>query len=405
MTFFCSSLLVRSTKQSIFLPTPISWIASRFALAMILFCYFPILAHSKPTLTANGFVDFSAAVHDQTIKNHIYRNKVVGNDSQLFLKAMMPLDGVKYGAVTKFEMNYNSDKRNENPNLDQAFIFVEGWLGKVEFGNNQAVNQKVKAGTSRLVRGAGGINGKYLENVNLPDSEFILLAQSPIGHGGYSKSALRPYARSQFRALKDDSFDGVEDATKISYYSPRIKGLQLAASYAPNSGNIGVTKQTVRDANFVKIENIFSAAASYEEDFDNLTVELSATAEHGHSRSTRHGNLFAYDFGSSLSYFGFTIGATYSSWGKSLQTDPKTNTSYYTLGISYRFGPFATSLSNLESTCQKNKYSATSLGFDYKLTRDLMPYFELTNFSFDPSSQAVASNRGYAVLTGILFSF
>ena len=90
----------------------------------------------------------------------------MGNDSQLFLKAETVRGEAKYGAVNKFEFNINSDHRNENPNLDQAFAFAENDFGKFEIGNNQAVNQKMKVGATRFARGAGGINGKYLEHVN-----------------------------------------------------------------------------------------------------------------------------------------------------------------------------------------------------------------------------------------------
>lgn len=459
----------------------------------------------KVVFSANGFVDFSVASRDQNsafeqsnlpdgfTQNHLHNQQSVGNDSQVFLKAgTMMQSGTKYGGVAKIEFNFNSDRRNENPNLDQAFLFSESDFGKFEIGNNQAANQKMKAGPARFARGAGGINGKYLEQVNLPMlansaqtssavcsggvggsacnniklPRFILLAQSPIGHGGYAKSFYRrgadnlytsaspdysAFNRSHFRALKDDSFDGVEDATKISYYSSRINGLQIGASYTPNSANIGPTKQTAYDVDLLRIENIFSVAANYSEDFDNVTVEISATAEKGQNKNSKsaigvqRSGLLAYDFGASLSYFGFTIGSSYGSWGSSLQ--PKngiyscdynsdqnlssqncdfnaqkfSNPYYYTLGIAYQFGPVAASVTSLKSTFQKNDYEAISLGLDYKLTRDLMPYFEVTKFSFksnQPSASDIANqasiasaqlqlkdNQGYVFLTGILFSF
>ncbi len=393
--------------------------------------------------------------------------------------------------MAKVEFNYNSDNRNENPNLDQAFTFAEGDFGKVEFGNNQAVNQKMKVGPARFARGSGGINGKYLEQVNLSmlaDSSqsssaacsggvgsaacsnvklprFILLAQSPIGHGGYAKSfyqnaTTNPYEttsfnnsrfnKTRFRALKDDSFDGVEDSTKISYYTPRMAGLQLGMSYAPTTNN-GVTSNIGRDVDLTSINNIFSFAANYSEDFDNVGVGLSATAEKGKIKNSsaisgiQREDLLAYDLAATITYFGFSLGASYGSWGKSLQaksgiyscdynsaqnlTDQNcasgakkfSNPHYYTAGIAYSFGPIAASITGIKSEFQENKYQALSLGLDYKLTKSFMPYFEITKFAFtsnqpralDVASQAALSsssrqirdNRGYVFLTGILFSF
>ena len=293
-----------------------------------------------------------------------------------------------------------------------------------------------------------------------------MLAQSPVGHGGYARGFYRrgmdnaydpgdsdysDFNRNHFRAIKDDSFDGMEDATKLSYYSPRIEGLQLGASYAPNNAHDGFTIHAGPGFDFFRLENMFSFGANYSQDFDNLGVEISATAEKAHvnnSRSVagfRRENLFSYDVGTTISYFGFSVGASYGSWGKSLQ--PKngvyscdydssltlaaqtcsgnvqkfSNPYYYTLGLAYQFGPVATSITNIKSTFQKNIYEAVSLGLDYKLTRDLMPYFELTKFTFtsnQPSASditnqnAIASsqrqirnNQGYVFLTGILYSF
>lgn len=459
----------------------------------------------SPVFAVNGFVNFSAAQRNQEnsfekanlpdgmTSNYMSSPQVIGNDSQFFFKAAtMDESRAKYGAVAKVEFNFNSDGRNENPNLDQAFLFSEQQFGKFELGNNQAVNQKMKTGPARFARAAGGINGKYLESVNMPMltnssqstspvcsggvgstacsnvklPRFILLAQSPIGHGGYAKSFYRrgadnayqsaspdynDFNRSHFRALKDDSFDGVEDATKISYYTPRIEGLQLGASYTPTSANSGFTADTALDVDLMQITNIVSFGANYSEDFDNLGVTISATSENGQVKNSKsaagveRSNLAAYDFATTLSYFGVTIGASYGSWGKSLQ--PKNeiyscnynsslslsdqtctndaekfkNPYYYTTGIAYSFGPIAASITNIKSQFQKNNYEAVSLGLDYKLSRDLMPYFEFTKFSFKSnqpitsdtvnqstiaSNQAqVRDNQGYVFLTGILISF
>ena len=457
---------------------------------------------NSPVFVASGFVNFSAAYanqdnsfeHSTLIDGYSHNNfnqpTSIGNDSQVFLKSGVKVQsGAKYGAVAKFEMNINQDRFSEKPNLDQAFLYRESEIGKFEFGNNKAVNQMMKVGPARFARGAGGINGKYLEYINLPMlaassqsaapacsggvgspscsniklPQFILLAQSPIGHGGgaksfYARNTTSPnspdysaYNRSNFRALKDDSFDGMEDATKISYYSPRIEGLQIGASFTPSIGNIGLTKQTAYDVAAVRYENIISLGANYEQDFDNLGMLLSATAEKAQVKNAKssfgveRGNLFSYDVGASFSYFGFTVGASYGSWGSSMlpkngiyscDYNPSQNLSaqncsssakkfsdphYYTAGISYRIGPIAASLTGIKTTYEKNDYKALSLGLDYKLTRDLMPYFEATKFEFTSnhvsaqdvtnqgsvasSQNQIRNNSGYVFMTGILYSF
>ncbi len=409
-----------------------------FLVRILIFVFLltPQLSYSQ-TFTKNGFVNLSSSLRSQPsqfeekklpdyqTRNHLNNPASIGADSQIFFKLTKnSKDDLNYGVVAKAEFNFNSDIRNLGPGIDQMFTFAEGNFGKVEFGNNQPVNQQMKTGPAKFARGAGGINGKYLENVNLPmisGSEsaphFILLAQSPVGHGGYAKSFYQPtstniseYHESQYRALKDDSFDGVEDATKLSYSSPRIGGLKVGASYTPDGSKIGTTKQIAYDSSYTRIENIFSVGANYAEDFDNLGVEFSTTAERGKIRNANRKDLFAYDFGGSLSYFGFTLGGSWGSWGDSLQAksgeySKQGKTDYRTLGLSYKFGPLATSITSLNSSFQKNKYSAISFGVDYKLRRNLMPYLEVTKFAFSSANAGAIDNSGYVFLSGILYSF
>ena len=429
---------------------------------------------NTPVYLLDGFANFSAASRNQasafdharlpnSTSNNLTKNAIaIGNDTQIFFKTgVRDKEKNKYGVIAKAEFNFNSDGRDAYPVLDQAFWFSENKKkGRLEVGNITAVNQKMKSGPAKFARGAGGINGKYLENVNLPASSssnaniksprFILLAQSPIGHGGYARGFNNlslnddsSFNRGHFRALKDTSFDGVEDATKLNYYTPRIAGLKVGLSYTPNSNDSGVTSTKYHNLDEAELHNVVSLALNYLEYFDNLRLEVSATAERGkvqNSRSSsgiqRH-DLSSYDLGLTLSYFGFDLGASYGSWGKSLSAkngiyaceydsgsslvsqDCSANSNrfsdpyYYTAGIAYSFGPIAGSLTTLRSEFEANKYDAISFGLDYKLSKSLMPYFEVTRFELesnqpqasDLTNQVVFDNQGYVFLTGILIKF
>ncbi len=435
---------------------------------------------------ANGFINFTASFNDQNkISNQYDQKYFIGNDSQIYLKAHRQIkEDTTFGAVAKVEFNYNSAQKNEIPNLDQTFFYAENNFGKFEFGNNKAVNQMMKTGPARFARGAGGINGKYLEQVNFAmltgdaDSSskvcngsatdvacaniklprFIVLAQSPIGHGGNAKgfnnyqaqSDYYGFNRSRFRALKDDSFDGFEDATKLNYYTPRFYDIKLGISYTPTTASQGFTANNMQDLDLIRYDNVISFGANYSSSINNVGISFSLTAEEGQIKNLQagapqRGKLFAYDVGAALSYFGFTIGASYGSWGNSAQ--PKTgiyscnynsnlllasqtcqvdtshysNPNYYTLGIAYEFGPIGASITSINSNFQKNNYQAIAFDLDYKYTKYLMPYIEITRFAFK-SNQPMASNivnqnslsnsqrqlkdnSGFVFLTGILFSF
>lgn len=375
---------------------------------------------NSPIFVADGFANFFAVNSNEG--DNFKEESFVGNDSQLFLKSgVMTEEKTKHGIIAKFEFNANSGGVRQNPNLDQIFLFSEGNFGKFEIGNSQAANQKMKSGPAEFARGAGGINGKYIEALQLPSSgSFILLAQSPIGHGGYAANSESYLRKNNFRALKDNSFDGVEDATKFSYFTPRFEGLKLGFSYAPNTENSGITTTKYYHNSVATIKDVFSAGVNYADDFDNLGVKISVTAEKGKVKKGYRKDLFAYDASATLNYFGFDIGASFGSWENSLQKQENflasSRANYHSFGLGYSFGPVATSITSLKSQFQKNDYQALSLDLDYKLTRDLMPYFEITKFTFKPNlktpsgSETLAKNnqscvRGYVFLTGILISF
>ncbi len=390
----------------------------------------------------------------------------------------------KIGA--NFEFNIDDNKRKHNPYLDQIYISNKNKFGRFEAGNIKPVNQRMKYDPASFARGAGGIKGKYLEHINLPiladynnsingvcqdnisDSScanvkvpsFVMLSQSPIGHGGYVKSHnskfsdndvaasefYNSYAKDSLRSINDDSFEGVEDATKISYFSPDLNGFKFGLSYTPDSQNNGLTKNIANTQNNAKIKDIFSFGLNYLHYLPNgAYIALSTTAEKGNSVSKDRSDLLAYDFGINLNYFGFDIGASYGIWESyskpnsgsyscsyditqnllaqdcSVNAIKYNDPYYFSAGIAYKFGPLAASLTSFNSNFHNNKFRAMSFGIDYKLKKYLMPYFEITKFNFQ-SDQARASNisnqnaissgnrqirdnEGLVFLTGIFYSF
>lgn len=438
------------------------------------------------------------------------------NDSEIYIKVGAISDsGLKYGAIVELQADTTTNGRGNGFNADKSFIFTESQAGKFEFGNNFAANQKMKVGPAVFARAAGGINGKYLEYINTPmmahstqvenaggvavcqggvgtlASEcgnvkmprFILIPQSPVAHGGYAKGFYNgttltnsdgnynnnpdPTIHGSFNnnslidgnnvvnsglGIKNGSFGQMEDATKISYYTPRINGWQFGGSFTPDTGNTG-TSATINGNNAGNIKNVFSWAVNYSNNIGNFGFATSITGENGQFQNSKEptteagaiirDRLNSYDAGIMLTYFGFTIGGSYGSWGTSLQqnkgiyscdysstqtlaeqdcSDPVNKgkkfagAKYYTTGLAYEFGPIAFSITTISSDFQKNKYQAQSFGIDYKMARGLMPYIEFTKFKFTSnqpktldtvatSTKQIFDNEGYVGLIGLLFAF
>jgi len=421
------------------------------------FCYLFLLLLSFPAkseiniiknnLSLSGITNFSSAYRESNNKNYSF-----GNDSQLFVKKDIDFKEGKFGSTVKLEANFNSDNRNEIPLIDQADIHFDNKLGKFEIGNIVAVNQKMKYDPSRIARGAGGINGKYLENINISHffsngiensnliiSDFILLAQSPIGHGGYARGVYR-YAnndyldlkkidnKQNYRSIKDNSFDGVEDALKINYYTPRLSGIQLGLSYTPRTSNDGVQKNISKYFNTNHYKNVFSYGINFVDNINNLGIALALTGESGKYDksnfllSQKRYDLSSHDLSATLSYFGFKFSFSNGLWKKSglIKNDlyscnnkckNYSNSNYKSVGLIYQFGPLSLSLTAIRTNFLNNIYKAYSTGFDYKFNKHLISYFEYTKFNFDLSNNhknintLITNNGGKIFLTGISYSF
>lgn len=379
-------------------------------------------------LKISGNTNFGASYSKQ--RNLYDNNTGLVNDSQIYLRAQNIINSdYKFGVIVKGEYVVRSDRANLDPTLDKAFLFAKAReIGNFEIGNVEAVNQKLKVGGFSVARGAGGVNGKYLENISLANQGgFILLAQSPIGHGGGTKSALSSsgnFNDYSHLSIKDNSFDGLEDASKLSYISNRMDGFKVGISYTPNVQDQGVTNSGYYNyENNLAIRDIFSFGVNYFKYFDNLSVELSASSEVGNVDNNLYSgqarqDLFAYDTGLVLSYFGFDLGFSYGSWGKSLRTESDydlckncSDPYYFTSGISYEIGPLSASVTALNSNYYDNKFRSLSFDFDYKVTKHLMTYIEVTKFESTSNNYGVSSinsifnNHGYVAMVGTLITF
>ncbi len=409
----------------------------------------------------SGSSDFSAVLSKQNsefeskllpnsdLNNRYDKSYGFNNNSKLYGKIENEYKDLTYGFSSKFELETNSNQNRARIDLDEVFVFAQNDYGKVEVGNVVAVNQKMKVGPAKFARGAGGINGNYLKYINLPNtildfpnikaSTFILVPQSPIGHGGYAVGFNDNFNNDRLRVIRSGSFKGSEDAFKISYYTPRIDGFQFGTSYTNSSQNSAFSSTIF---NSIVVNEIISLGANYTNNIDNLGYAISATAESGKFNKDKksgidRNNLNSFDIASTLTYFGFTFGASFGSWQRSLQEKSginsceysaniaiadqdctsnvkKFNNAFYrTFGISYQIGHIGTSITEMKSSFQKNDYSTIAFDVDYKIKKHFTTYFEVVKFEFksnqvkalDVASKQIFDNKGYVTLLGFLYSF
>lgn len=395
------------------------------------------------------YVDGAALIDPDGAKNRATDDLNFSGEASLLFKVNGINDyGFKYGAVMQLNANSTYNSWNNDLNATKAVMYGEGIFGKVEFGNELGASQKMKVDASTFARAAGGISGKYLNYINLPSIVsgtvpsatplFILIPQLPTAHGGFGVGFNNLFylcdyngngkldAGAEMACYNESSdynyhlgFEQMQNATKISYYTPEIYGFQAGVSYTPDTGNIGVGGRLSSKLDTGDIDEVIEYGITYTQTFYGLGVSASFTGEKGKSESkilnTGGGytsfreDLNAYQYGINLSFFGLTAGGSIGNWQNSLyniKNDAgKGDGKYKTFGVAYEFAGFNASFGYFDSEFQDNKYTAFSVGIDYKVANGFMPYIEYTNFKFEPTDTNIAENNGSVILAGFILNF
>ena len=417
-----------------------------------------------PAVSVGGYIDTQVGIADQkaqyskqstnsNVRLHDTSDEHVRTDSRVDVKVKGQADnGLGYGGVVTVVAEQSAakaDDGSDNMSAEKTFVFVESGLGRVELGSNNGASQTLKVDASKIARATGGINGDFYKFVNLGGTnttgastmtrkKFIVTPDLPTV--ALPGSRTRTFEGSTAAAGREEL--ATEYANKITYYSPRISGVQVGASYIPNLGERGNSNGFKGD--YVKAaatgngpsttdelaqygRNAWTIGLNYEGEFQGVGVKASAVTEQGgktqkvtHADTTAYDDIKAYELGLNLNYAGFTVGgswATIQELGRVAIADDSAR--FWTAGAGYEFGPFAASVTYLNSSAEndvesavagdqttiRNKFRNVSVGADYKLAPGLVPYVEVSFFDTNDGDAATTDNDGSVVLLGTQLTF
>ena len=215
---------------------------------------------------------------------------------------------------------------------DEAWAFVssDSW-GRIELGDNDDVTDRMYVESDDALVGRAG-----------PDGDASDYFQFGTGGG---------------IAATGNAISG--DASKVTYFTPRIGGFQAGASLTPdtgsNSGTAGLT-ETDNDGDF---ENVVGLGINWDGSFDNIGLTLSLTGEFGDAETATGadslGEVETISVGGMVSFEAFALGAGYVDLAEQNQTAAAQAGgadagSYWTVGGSYTTGPWGISANWFESS-------------------------------------------------------
>jgi hypothetical protein len=345
-------------------------------------------AQAAPSVSVGGFIDFQAGATDQDAAFETGANTrefKFQNDTEIHVNVTgVSETGLRYGAAIELEADVTGDADNEGLNADKTYIFVESdEMGRVELGNNTDAAAALKVDASSIAVATGGIDGDFYDFANV---------------AGYQVAPDLPTA----------TFTGAqEDATKITYFTPKFSGFQGGVSFTPDQGDAGSATGFTGE-NGSDFENVFNIGVNYEGTYnDGIEVNASLTGEFGDSESNTTEDLSAWAAGVAVKMEAWTVAASYADASESGLTVGSANDdqSFWTLGAAYETGPYGVSVTYLDSERQSNEFNNIVVGADYKLAPGLVPYVEVSFFDTDDNTAGTADNDGSVVLVGAELSF
>ena len=193
-------------------------------------------------------------------------------DSRLNFDVMGKADGLG-GLEYSFLIGLSGNTEKGNNPVEENRIKLKGEWGTFFIGNTRGVEDRMAVGAFSVMGATGGFDGNYKHVVN--ESTGVVLTTDLAGTS--------------------------KDATKITYATPRVNGVQFGFSFSPNTEHRGegVVKtngsQESKKAPFDK--NHVALGLNYKDTYANgMSLQLSATAVFGQTQAVNRPNTAAGGF-------------------------------------------------------------------------------------------------------------
>jgi predicted porin len=256
---------------------------------------------------------------------------------------------------------------------DEQFIFINGSFGRLEIGTDNGAAYRMHYGVA-----SNGIG---------------------IDEGDWA-SVWIPGTQTESRATSIGA--GIEnDQNKITYFSPRVSGVQIGATYIPE---MDVNTQTPsgggREADTTR-DNAYSIAANYQTSVDALSIMASiGYTNAGNGVGSNHDGINA---GLRIGFGGFTASFAYGEEDDDSAADDEV--SIVGFGLGYKAGPAGVSLSYIrgEDSADNFKQNAIEVGASYAVGPGVTAKGSV--YYADSKTAGANTGNGVAVVGGLALSF
>lgn len=306
-------------------------------------------------------------------------------------------NGLKVGV----EIHLNTEDCTDM--IDQSFVWFEHSLGRLQYGKSHSAAYLMAFGAPTPADGLG---------LNTPN--FIPVnSENLAGNGNMIPTPT--------------TFVGTPVYETLTYFTPRIAGIQLGLSYSPNpcqAGNsggdpCGGSYGGMYPSKLPELYDLFSVAANYVNTFNGVDVGIYGGYYHGSNGVSKGApgtpteDLSQWGVGASVGYAGFTLGAAYR------HTDGTegivgASGHDWNAGINYATGPWSVGFQYAQSEAKlmgrTDDFKGGSLGSMYTLGPGIrlsaaVQYFNWGTNATNPAVSTPATNKAWNVMLGTSIDF
>jgi len=342
----------------------------------------PVFAAEPVTLSIDGAVRVEAFFVEQDDEGttssrgfHLHLD-----DAGFNLKARGEADnGLVYGAAIKLD----ADAAGGGVSRSEAMLWFSGGWGRLELGNDDGAEDGMGNHGGDLNSGASGYDGG-------PSAAFDFNGAEIAAPG-----------------LKNDS----DDAAKITYFTPRINGIQVGVSYTPDTDVDG----TASLANGVTAtggrQDHIGLGINFVQSFDDIGIRLSYVLSHGDAELNETQDTNSWAIGAQVDFGNISAGGGYGDSGDSAEAAGSlvSDQTWGDFTVRYKDGPITVSAGYFSGSAsitgsEDDEVDIFSIGTAYSVAAGLSVHAGFDFIDVDQDGTA-NDNNGTLLTIGTKMSF
>ena len=266
--------------------------------------------------------------------------------------------------------------------IDEQMLWFSGLWGRLELGNEDGADSSMTNHGGDLNSGAGGFDGG-------PGSAFDF------------NSAIQ----------SSPGITGTSDATKISYFTPRINGIQVGLSYTPDTDGEGTDTLATNVAATGGIQDHIGLGINFVQSFDDVGIRLSYVLSRGDAELNSSKDTNSWSVGGQVDFGNISAGAGFGDAGDSgeLTGSLVSAQTFADFTVRYKDGPMTVSAGFFSGSAKiagttDDDVDIFSVGAGYSVAPGLSVYAGFDLIDVDQAGTA-SDNKGTLLTIGTSMSF